>query len=157
MIKKMPYIADKTMFKAVMFACKIIREKGWFNKAVKTASNYYGVDAEELAKHIRARQSVGQTGTMRGKQKIFLAIGRTYEGIMYKDELKHNGENLIRKIRIVKGFNEDTIKHNLNQEEKWIWERENGELSATYWFLVECKNMQEAEEKKQKLLTELNK
>ena len=61
---KYPYIPKK-YFKPVMFACKMIRENGYFNKAVQTAANYYGVDADEVAKHVRARQGAGQKGKKR--------------------------------------------------------------------------------------------
>ena len=61
---KYPYIPKK-YFKPVMFACKMIRENGYFNKAVQIAANYYGVDADEVAKHVRARQGAGQKGITR--------------------------------------------------------------------------------------------
>lgn len=54
-----PYI-PKEYYPAVMFACKIIRENGWFNKAINTAAKYYGVNREELKSHVRARQGAGQ-------------------------------------------------------------------------------------------------
>lgn len=63
---KYPYI-PKEYYAAVMFACKIIRETGQMNRAIKTASRYYKVDAEELEKHVRARQAAGQKGKRRGK------------------------------------------------------------------------------------------
>lgn len=65
---KYPYIANKTMYSAVMFACNMIRENSWFNKAVSTAADYYGVNEEELAKHIRARQSAGQKAKSKPKK-----------------------------------------------------------------------------------------
>ena len=34
---KYPYIQDKNMYAAVMYACKMIRENGYFNKAVEYA------------------------------------------------------------------------------------------------------------------------
>ena len=32
-----PYIKDRNMYRAVMFACKMIRDDGYFNKAVDYA------------------------------------------------------------------------------------------------------------------------
>lgn len=55
-----PYIANKKLYAAVMFACKMIRENGYFNKAVKIAANYYDVDENEVIAQVRARQSAGQ-------------------------------------------------------------------------------------------------
>ena len=56
----MPYIPDKSMYAAVMGACRYIRATGYFSRAVSYYANLYDVDADELAAHIRARQSVGQ-------------------------------------------------------------------------------------------------
>lgn len=62
----------KQYFPAVMFACKIIREEGAFNKALSVASNYYGVDKSELEKYIRARQAAGQRGNGGYKLKWYV-------------------------------------------------------------------------------------
>lgn len=79
---KYPYI-PKQYYAAVMFACKMIRENGYFNKAISTAANYYNVDEDELAKHVRARQGAGQKGTTR-KYKWFLLL--TYDDVMQFDD-----------------------------------------------------------------------
>lgn len=75
-MSKYPYIPNKKMYAAVMGACRYIREEGYFNKAVSYYADRYGVDEEELAKHIRARQSAGQKGrksASKGKKyKYFL-------------------------------------------------------------------------------------
>jgi len=55
-----PYIGDKQMYAAVMYACQSIRKRHWFNVAVDHACARYGVDREELEAHIRARQAAGQ-------------------------------------------------------------------------------------------------
>lgn len=70
---KYPYI-PKDYYPAVMLACKIIREDGTFNKAINSAVKYYGVDKDELIKHVRARQGAGQRGKSRGKYKYY-AVG----------------------------------------------------------------------------------
>lgn len=59
-MKKMPYIADKKLYAATMFAAKMIRENGYFNKDCRVAANYYGVDEDDVAREVRRRQSVGQ-------------------------------------------------------------------------------------------------
>ena len=56
---KYPYIPKK-YYLAVMFACKLIREYGYFNRAIKIASGYYKVDPDEIEAHVRARQAAGQ-------------------------------------------------------------------------------------------------
>ena len=40
---KYPYV-PKEYYPAVMFACKIIRQNGTFNKAINSSAKYYGVD-----------------------------------------------------------------------------------------------------------------
>lgn len=68
-----PYI-PKPYYAATMFACKMIRENGYFNKAIRTAARYYGVDSSELAKHVRARQAAGQKGKKRGSMMWFVVV-----------------------------------------------------------------------------------
>lgn len=67
---KYPYI-PKQYYPAVMFACKMIRETGFFNKSINSAAKYYGVEAKELEKHVRARQSAGQKGKQRNAYKYY--------------------------------------------------------------------------------------
>ena len=72
---KYPYI-PKEYYAAVMYACKIIRETGNFNRAVRIASSHYDVDDEILERHIRKRQGAGQKGkaspTKNKKYKYFV-------------------------------------------------------------------------------------
>ena len=55
-----PYIGDKQMYAAVVYACKSIRKHHWFNVAVEHACAKYGVNREELEAHLKARQVAGQ-------------------------------------------------------------------------------------------------
>ena len=84
-MKNFPYIADKKMYAAVMGACSYIREKGWFNKAVSYYSKKYGVDSDELAQHIRARQSVGQRNkhTSPKERRYFCCVHTVESGYRY--------------------------------------------------------------------------
>lgn len=82
MAYKYPYI-PREYYAAVMFACKMIRENGYFNKAIQRAADYYDVDEDELAKHVRARQGAGQKGTTR-KYKWYLLL--TVEDCMAPDD-----------------------------------------------------------------------
>lgn len=60
-MSKYPWI-PREYYAATMFACKMIRENGYFNKAIDIASSYYGVDYDTLEGHVRARQAAGQRG-----------------------------------------------------------------------------------------------
>lgn len=55
-----PYIGDKQMYAAVVYACKSIRKHHWFNVAVEHACAKYGVDRGELEAHVKARTAAGQ-------------------------------------------------------------------------------------------------
>lgn len=70
---KYPYI-PKDYYAPVMFACKMIRQNGYFNKAISTAARYYGVDENELEKHVRARQAAGQKGTAKGRKYHYYLV-----------------------------------------------------------------------------------
>ena len=47
--------SDKDVFKAVMFACKMIREGTYAGQAIRTASRYYDCDMDEVAKLVCQR------------------------------------------------------------------------------------------------------
>ena len=95
MAYKYPFIADKHMYAAVMFACKLIRETGYFSKAVQTSANYYGVDEDELKKHIRERQAVGQKGKVKGRKYrwFILRKGELSDTLGYLD---HDNFSIVR-------------------------------------------------------------
>ena len=59
-----------------MFACKLIRETGYFNKAVEEAADYYNVDEDELKRHIRERQAAGQKGKAKGRKYRWFILSR---------------------------------------------------------------------------------
>lgn len=79
---KYPYI-PREYYAATMFACKMIRENGYFNKAIKIAANYYQVDETILKEHVRKRQGAGQKGSRRKYQYYLLLY---YELGFYGDE-----------------------------------------------------------------------
>lgn len=70
---KYPYI-PKRLYPAVMFACKLIRENGWFNKAIEAAARWSGEDPNEIAKHVRARQGAGQRAKSSGRKYKWYAV-----------------------------------------------------------------------------------
>lgn len=51
----MEYISDKDVFKAVMFACKMIRQGKHPRKAVEIASYYHNVDKEKVHHYVGQR------------------------------------------------------------------------------------------------------
>lgn len=51
----MDYISDKDVFKAVMFACKMIRNGTSPNNAIRKAANYYDVDMTDVAHYVGQR------------------------------------------------------------------------------------------------------
>lgn len=81
---KYPWI-PKEYYAAVMFACKMLREGGFFNRSVTTAANYYGVDPDVLAEHVRARQAAGQRGKKRGTYKTYRFKGTALYQVRERD------------------------------------------------------------------------
>ena len=100
-----PYIPNKTMYAAVMGACSYIRETGYFNKAVSYYAEKYQVDADELAKHIRARQSVGQKGRRSN------STGRKYKWFIVCQTIwcEADGETTYSNPQVLKGLTEETV------------------------------------------------
>ena len=102
---KYPYIPDKRMYAAVMGACKYIRDTGYFNKAIRYYADKYDVDAEELASHIRARQSSGQRGkspsTKGRKYKWFMVVETVFSDAQW--------EYAINDPMIIKGISAESV------------------------------------------------
>ena len=78
MSSKYPYI-PREYYAPVMFACKMIRQNGYFNRAVSTAAKYYNVDADEVANHVRARQAAGQQETAKGRKYHYYVVAKVYQ------------------------------------------------------------------------------
>ena len=73
-----PYIPKK-IYPAVMYACKMIRENGYFNKAIRAASNYYGIDEDAITEHVRKRIAAGKKAKYKPfRYKYFVVEDRLY-------------------------------------------------------------------------------
>lgn len=118
---KYPYI-PKQYFAAVMFACKMVRENGYKNKAIKIAADYYNVDEEQLKKHFEARTAAGRKNapTKHRKYKYFVV------GTFYYCEASGLDE-LPDKVEVYKGFSTSTVKSRFND---WEYDRRNDTGSA---------------------------
>lgn len=114
---KYPYIkGGKAMVAATLGACSMIRDTGYFNKAVKYYANKYGVDEDELEKNIRARQAAGQKGNHNqnaGKvYKWYLVCETAYCEADY--------EISVRNPQIVRGVSQKTVQ---NRFSDYDWKR----------------------------------
>jgi len=125
MAYKYPFIPDKTMYAAVMGACSYIRETGYFNKAVKYYANKYGVDEDELAKHVRARQGAGQKGKSRQYKHFVVAVLHNY-GCIVDDVYTFSSwewtEDDYRKhteIGVKKATSEQNVKLAIEKNNPW--------------------------------------
>ena len=75
---KYPYIANKRLYAAVMYACKLIRETGYRNKAIQTAANEYDFNFEDVEKEIIKRQVAGRKAKSKPRKYKWYIVG-TYE------------------------------------------------------------------------------
>ena len=97
----MPYIADKNLYKAVMLACKILRDEGHFNKAINSASKYYDIEKDEIIKYVRMRQGHGQKLSNKKHPRKYLYYAIHVEGdngvgcFMRKATSQQNAESQI--------------------------------------------------------------
>ena len=103
---KYPYIADKTMYAAVMGACKYIRETGYFHKAVSYYADKYGVDEDELERHIRARQAAGRKGgtsASKGKKYKWFLVASVVDSC-------EGSQRVVNKFEVVKGLSKESVE-----------------------------------------------
>lgn len=103
---KYPYIkGGKSMVAAVLGASNWISRGGGFNRAVSYYADKYGVDEDELAANIRARQAAGQ----RGKKSA--TAGRKFKWFIVCETVwsEANSETLYQDPLVLKGLTKDTV------------------------------------------------
>ena len=109
---KYPYI-PKEYYPAVMYACKLVRETGYKNKAIERAANYYGVDEDKVRKHFEARNAAGC--------KVKLAAkGRKYKyfvvGVFFGSDAQ--GETgYPAKVVVCRGLTKDTVSSRFTESD----------------------------------------
>jgi hypothetical protein len=70
-MRKLPFIADKDLYAAVMGACSWIRETGYFNKACSYYANKYSVDVDDVKQYVRIAQQNGRKASSKCKNTKF--------------------------------------------------------------------------------------
>lgn len=137
---KYPFIADKKMYAAVMGACQMICDTGWFNKATGYYADKYGVDEEELKKHIRARQVAGKK--ISAKRKYY------YFAVEYSMGCERSGTDYFvpecARYTVKRGTSADNVRLSLCARDK-----DYNEYADVHWFgrVVPCETLAEATKK----------
>ena len=111
---------DKSTFKAVMFACNMIRDGTNPGQAIRTASRYYDVDMDDVAR------LVGQRGGRRNAEKRSAKAERKKE-IAEKEKAKQKARKL--EIEMIKSH--DGKPFFISHEEKRL--ADENEMPIT-WF-----------------------
>ena len=99
----------KDYYPAVMFACKMLRKDGHFNRAVKIASNYYKVDEEKVAEYIKERKQATKNKPNQGKKLMWFVVERTIENF---------GESR-KEYSIHKAYSSEALIKRLNNKDYW--------------------------------------
>lgn len=115
---KLPYIPDKSMYAAVMGACKWIRETGYFNKATKWYASHYGVDLEELQRYVRIAQSNGQKQKNKGKERHYRWFAVEYSMGNERALNDFFCEDLAL-YTVLKGLTEETVTKRLSKNDRY--------------------------------------
>lgn len=63
----MDYIDDPKTFKAVMFACELLKKGNSYNKAVAIASRYYDVSPDDI-RHFVSQRSARKQENMKNRR-----------------------------------------------------------------------------------------
>lgn len=132
-MKKLPYIPDKDLYAAVMFACKMVRENGYFNKDCGIAADYYDVDVDEVKRYVRIAQGRGQKQANKRKPKVkykWYAVYYVIDFLADNDFGNYQAddctiEELVEKakVEIKRATNMDNVEkailHSQNYERGW--------------------------------------
>ena len=65
----MTYIKDKTTYKAVMFACNLLRKGLSYTKAIGVAATYYNVNPDDIRHFVSQRSGRSQANKKIRKYK----------------------------------------------------------------------------------------
>lgn len=87
-------LIPKKYYAAVMFACKMIRQNGYKNKAIRIAANYYGVNEDELREHVDARTAAGTRAAAKEHKREPITRKWYVVELIYYDNFEtcsHNG------------------------------------------------------------------
>lgn len=133
-----PWI-PREYYAATMTACKMIRQSGWRNKAIKYAANKFNVDEETLEKHVRARQAAGQKGKKRGKMYYFGIVQHDFSEADYEGSAT---------ISAVKGYTQDSVKRRFSSADmKYDMRNDTGSVYSpcrTHLVTEPCNTKEEA-------------
>ena len=126
---KLPYIANKKLYSAVMGACSYVRATGYFNKAVRYYANKYDVSEEEVSRYVRIAQGNGQKKATEKtpKRKYY------WFAVEYSMGNERNGcdyfNRLLAQYVVAKGMSADTVQNRLSKHDDYI-----SEYSPCHWF-----------------------
>lgn len=138
-------------YPAVKYACKLIRETGWRNKAIHQAAAYYNVDEDQLAKHVTARSASGRRPTKGYKMKYFVirTVTTSAEDIyVYGD---HSDEQAFCRYEVFRGKSEETVLRRCSDDNHiFNYQNDTGSdyssLCRYSEIVKECKTRDEAME-----------
>ena len=109
-----PYI-PREYYPAVRFACKMLRETGWYNKSISKAASYYDIDEDELKEWVN-KWTHAKPRASGYKMKWFLVqMEISCEANSYCGDVR---------LEIVKGKSKDTVENRLADIE-WKFDRRN--------------------------------
>lgn len=133
---KYPYI-PKEYYAATMFACKMIRGNGYFNKAINIAANYYMLDKEELRKHVVARTTAGKKLKSETGYKM-----KTYE-VIIACACDANPEPSYR-VEKVKGKSEESVRKRFEENcLRFTRRNDTGSNYSPYEYVHDVREVEE--------------
>ena len=114
---KYPYIkGGKDMVAATLGACSWIRKDGYFNKAISYYARKYGVDEEQLAANVRARQGAGQKAANKKQTRHYRYFAVEYsmgnEADPYFDEY-------YARYCVKKGLSVESVQKAIGKNDDW--------------------------------------
>lgn len=115
----MGYIKDKDVYKAVMFACSLLKKGKSYHDAVRIAASYYDADIEQVRHYMSQRSGRSQTGNRKGRKYRYYVVC-TYVAC------DANPEPLLDERRIKKAMSEKTAKRD------WLDEDRRNDYGGSY-------------------------
>lgn len=142
---KMPWI-DKSLYPAVMFACKMLQNGTDYGRAVGIAARHYGVSYDDVDAEVRKRRATANKAEKAEPFHYkFFVVSQSYMDINDPD-----GERG-KTYRIIKGKSQESVRSRLSDIEYRYDVRNQGNGGECSWsqmrleIVGECETSEDAE------------
>lgn len=112
----MDYIPDKDLYAAVMFACKMVKDGTDYHDAVRRASRYYDVEADDVRHYMSQRSGRTRANKPNKPKRKYRWFAIAYH-MSTLDDYNDEADPWHQTYAVEKGFTAQTVQSRLSKNE----------------------------------------